>query len=51
MIERTKMYSRPKGCTCEQFAYLPNMVVYPTSSDMNELGVIGRCGLKKSEGR
>lgn len=37
MIERTKMYSRPEGCICEQFAYLPNMVVYPTSSDMNEL--------------
>ena len=29
--------SRPEGCICEQFAYLPKLVVYPNSSDMNEL--------------
>ena len=29
-----------KGWICEQFAYLPNKVVYPNSSDINELGEI-----------
>jgi len=40
MIRKTKMYSRPEGCICEHFAYLPNMVVYPNYSDMNELFAI-----------
>ena len=41
--------SYPKGCVCEQFAYLPYFRVYPNSSDMNELGVIGNneLGVKK----
>ena len=28
---------RLKGWICEQFAYLPNLVVYPNTSDINEL--------------
>ena len=32
-----KNNNRPEVCICEQFAYLPNLVVYPNGSDMNEL--------------
>ena len=38
MSERTKNTGHPKGCIHEQFAYLPNLMAYPNSSDMNELG-------------
>lgn len=37
IIERIKRYGRLEGCICEQFAYLPNKVVYPNSPDMNKL--------------
>ncbi len=40
MIGRMKMYVLPEGCICEQFTYLTNSGVYPTCSDMNELGDI-----------
>jgi len=35
-----------RGGIGKQFVYLPNLAVYPNSSDMNGLGVIGGNGLK-----
>ena len=38
---KIKNNGHPEGCICEQFTYLPNLAVYPNSSDMNELYAIG----------
>ena len=35
MNRTTKNNSRPEGSICEQSAYLPKLVVYTNSSDMN----------------
>lgn len=49
MIRETIDNGHPEGGIYEQFAYLPNFVVYPNSSDMNELGVIGGDGLEETK--
>jgi len=43
MIKIIQQLSR--GGIGKQFVYLPNLAVYPNSSDMNGLGVIGGNGL------
>lgn len=40
MTKETKNNVRPEGCICEQFAYLPDSVSYPNSSDINKLSEI-----------
>jgi hypothetical protein len=46
MIRETIDNGHPEGGICEQFAYLPNLVAYPNTSDMNELSEIAGDGLK-----
>ncbi|BAI80370.1 hypothetical protein DEFDS_0896 [Deferribacter desulfuricans SSM1] len=45
-IKGGKNNIRLEGCICEQFAYLPKLVVYPNSSDMNELSAIAALTLQ-----
>jgi len=45
MTTKNKMYSRPEGCICEQFAYHPKRDVYPNNSDMKELAEIPHAAL------
>jgi len=37
MSKETKNNNCAEVCICEQFVYLPDLAVYPNSSDMNEL--------------
>lgn len=49
MTKETKNNDHPEVCICEQFAYLPKLVVYTNSSYMNELGDITKIRRLKND--